>query len=241
MFMYCADCGQKLAPGARFCEDCGAPVEGAFSTTSPQPAAKPVQTASSPMPQVSKGWFAKRGKMFWIALAGMILLATQLVSLFSDQNNNNNTPFQQWLVKANPFYQQYFTVMGNFEAVNQNQQAARQQVTQAWEKLAQDLRGLQGQLHNLKPPPGVSKEDEADMVQLYSIWTELVAMELKMTEQMAQLSRSGQRPPAQFLRTTLPGMWQSRNKLMQDQQIVLTRLFSRHQVNAIGPVASPRL
>lgn len=232
MFMYCADCGQKVAPGAKFCEDCGAAIGQAGSAAPPRPPARPFQVQPAPSP----GKTGARKKAVWIAFAAMILVAIQLISLFSGQDSN--TPFLQWLAKANPFYQQYFTVINDFEAVNQNRQATRQQVIQSWEKLGQDLRALQGQLSSLKPLAGVSKEDEADMVQLHAIWSEVVAVELKITEQMVQFSRSGQRPPAQFLRTTLPGLWQTKNKLMQDQQTVLTRLFSRHQISTFSPGAS---
>ena len=42
--MFCGNCGQKLADGAKFCPSCGSPVAGSAPASAPAPVPAPVYT-----------------------------------------------------------------------------------------------------------------------------------------------------------------------------------------------------
>lgn len=240
--MYCSECGRQVDPAAKFCHSCGTALEPTVPTrpvgNTPVPHRAPV---AAPRPAPARTGRASRfGKKPVLLVAFSLLL---IAAVFFSQHNGDDgadKPFQQWMSTANPFYQQYFTVMNNFENVNQNRDATRRDVTGAWEQLVQDLRALQGKVGGLQPTPSVSQADAADMQQLQVIWKDLLAVELQISEQMLRYSRAGQRPPDAFLQRQLPAMWQARNKLMENQQQVLSRLFARHQVQAVSATPSGR-
>lgn len=235
--MYCSECGRQVAHAAKFCHSCGAALE---PTVPARPMGNPPVPPRMPAP-ARDGGASRFGKKSALLVAFALLLMAAVFFTQYSGGGGGDTAFQQWLSTANPFYKQYFTVMNNFESVNQNRDATRRDVTGAWERLVQDLRALQGQVGGLRPTPATSPADAADMQQLHVIWNDLLAVELQISEQMLRYSRAGQRPPDAFLQRQLPAMWQARNKLMDNQQQVLNRLFARHQVQAVSAAPSGRI
>ena len=223
--MYCSACGQKMTDATKYCTECGAAVDTVADSAqaAPDPSALPQK----------KGWFRRNPKRAMLAGVILVLLIGLLVSGLI--RKENEAAVRQWMVAVGPFYQEYGKIETEFEIVNQNRRTTHPEMIKAWGQLVQNLRGMQGQLNKLQPLPNAAREDAADMAQIQKLWSDLLSVELQLAQQLLQYSQQGQKPPAEFLQGTLPGLWQSKNKLFQDQQQLLTRMAARNRISAFSP------
>ena len=257
--MYCSECGLKLPESAKFCPRCGtaaaerddalrsatvpvratmttppaASLSGSFATSQPPSPARSNPVPAQPDATQRSGRFS--GAAILGILGGGIILFFIIAYLYTGVTGpEREATFRQWMTAAGSFYQNYFRIENEFETVNQNPQTTHPQAVQAWTRLMQGLQGMQGQLTALQPPAGAARDDAADMTRIHQLWSDLLAVEIQMGQQLLQYSRQGQRPPAEFLQGTLPRLWQTKNKQLQDQQLFLVRLAVRHRVSAVN-------
>ena len=217
---------KKMTDGTKYCTECGAALDAA-----PASVIRPAPSTAA-LPQAN-GWFRRNPKRAVLAGIVLVLLIGLLASGLS--RKENEAAVRQWMVAVGPFYQEYGKIETEFEVINQGRRTTHPEMIKAWTQLVQNLRGMQGQLNKLQPLPNAAKEDAADMTQIQKLWSELLTVELQMAQQLLQYSQQGQKPPAEFLQGTLPGLWQTKNKLFQDQQQLLTRMAARNRINAFSP------